>query len=189
MISHPCLSQVFEQSPELREVGAGLTLHANALHALRHIDPSLLDAVRSHSVDVDSLTIVDPSGREVQRIEKQAMVDRWGYPTVLVHRGELLNIMVDFARGLKNGPEITTGTRAVNVEFDPNEDEMTVVLENGSREKTGLVIGADGLHSVIREKLHGRHCFVLGTCNVLCLKLRINIICLSSTSEQTEVWK
>lgn len=56
---------------------------------------------------------------------------------------------------MKNGPEIATGIRAVDVEFDPNEDETTVVLENGSREKTGLVVGADGLHSVVREKLHG----------------------------------
>ena len=100
--------------------------------------------------------MADPSGREVQRIDKQAMIDRWGYPTILVHRGELLNAMVDFARGLKNGPEIVTGTRAVDIQFNPNEDETVVVLESGSKEKAGVVIGADGLHSMIREKLHGR---------------------------------
>ena len=61
---------------------------------------------------------------------------------------------------MKNGPEIVTGSRVVDVHFDPNEEAMTVVLADGSREKAGILIGADGLHSVIREQLHGNDVYI-----------------------------
>ena len=151
---------MFEQSQELREVGAGLTLHANSLAALNHIEPALLKAVRKHALEVDVLRLADQRGKILSTLTKQQLIDRFGYPTILVHRGELLHSLVDFTESMKNGPEIVTGSRVVDVHFDPNEEAMTVVLADGSREKVGILIGADGLHSVIREQLHGNDVYI-----------------------------
>ena len=151
---------MFEQSQELREVGAGLTLHANSLAALNHIEPALLKAVRKHALEVDVLRLADQRGKILSTLKKQQLIDRFGYPTILVHRGELLHSLVDFTESMKNGPEIVTGSRVVDVHFDPNEEAMTVVLADGSREKAGILIGADGLHSVIREQLHGNDVYI-----------------------------
>lgn len=151
---------MFEQSQELREVGAGLTLHANSLAALNHIEPALLKAVRKHALEVDVLRLADQRGKILSTLTKQQLIDRFGYPTILVHRGELLHSLVDFTESMKNGPEIVTGSRVVDVHFDPNEEAMTVVLADGSREKAGILIGADGLHSVIREQLHGNDVYI-----------------------------
>ena len=146
---------MFEQSEELREAGAGLTLHANSLAALNHIEPALLKAVRKHALEVEVLQLADQRGKTLSTLTKKQLVDRFGYPTILVHRGELLHSLVDFTESMKNGPEIVTGSRVVDVHFDPNEEAMTVILADGSQEKAGILIGADGLHSVIREQLHG----------------------------------
>lgn len=151
---------MFEQSQELREVGAGLTLHANSLAALNHIEPALLKAVRKHALEVDVLRLADQRGKILSTLTKQQLIDRFGYPTILVHRGELLHSLVAFTESMKNGPEIVTGSRVVDVHFDPNEEAMTVVLADGSREKAGILIGADGLHSVIREQLHGNDVYI-----------------------------
>ena len=146
---------MFEQSQELREAGAGLTLHANSLGALNHIEPALLKTVRKHALDVDLLRLADQRGKILSTVTKQQLIDRYGYPTILVHRGELLHSLVNFAKSMKNGPEIVTGSRVVDVHFDPNEEAVTVILADGTQEKAGILIGADGLHSVIREKVHG----------------------------------
>ena len=150
---------MFEQSQELCEAGAGLTLHANSLGALNHIEPALLKAVRKHALDVDLLRLSDQRGKILSTVTKQQLIDRYGYPTILVHRGELLHSLVNFTKSMKNGPEIVTGLQVVDVHFDPNEEAVTVILADGSREKAGIVIGADGLHSVIREKVHGNDDF------------------------------
>lgn len=72
-----------------------------------------------------------------------------------MHRGELLHSFSEFAKSMRSGPEIVTGSQVVDIQFDPNDKTMTVILADGSQEEAGLVIGADGLHSIIREKIHG----------------------------------
>jgi len=147
--------QVFEQSQELREAGAGLTLHANSLAALNHIDPALLKTVKKHSLEPDLLRITDHRGRVFSALKNHQLINRYGYSTVVVHRGELLHSFSEFAKSMRSGPEIVTRSQVVDIQFDPNGKTMTVILAAGSQEEAGLIIGADGLHSIIREKIHG----------------------------------
>ena len=101
------------------------------------------------------MRVTDHRGRIFSELKKQQLIDRYGYPTIVVHRGELLHLVSEFAKSMTSGPEIVSGSRVVDIQFDPNDESVTVVLADGAQHKAGLVIGADGLHSIIREKIHG----------------------------------
>lgn len=138
--------EIYEQAGALQEVGAGLSLWANAVHALDRL--GLGDAVRSLSATYgvaglrtwDGRPLTTPSGE----LEK-----RLGLLVVVVHRAELLDVLVracDPAR-------VHLGARFDR--FAQDDARVTAVFASGNRAHGDVLVGADGLNSVVRTQLHG----------------------------------
>lgn len=140
--------EVYERADELARVGAGLQLAPNATRALRGL--GLLPAVqaiasrpeswRSYSGDDGSLTLELPLGDLVE--------SEYGAPYLHVHRGDLHAVLFDAVSA-----DVRLGRCAVGVAQDG--DSVTVRFADGSAISADAVIGADGIHSVIRETLFG----------------------------------
>ncbi len=82
---------VYERAPELREVGAGISLWANALRALDHIGAG--ESVRAVSLKMTRSEIRGKSGRSVLiALDAAAMEGRAGMPELvrMAHRAELV---------------------------------------------------------------------------------------------------
>jgi salicylate hydroxylase len=135
----------YEQAPVLREVGAGIALGPNAVRILHRL--GLAEPLRA--VGVASLSWDFRDGHSGDLIGRVPLGDaapvRWVAPFYNVHRADLHDVL----RGALGDQHVTLGARAVSVEQD--DSQVSLRFADG-RDATGdVVIGADGIHSVVRE--------------------------------------
>ncbi|MFN3936382.1 MAG: FAD-dependent monooxygenase [Gemmobacter sp.] len=136
---------VLEQADAIREVGAGLQLSPNGLRVLAALGLDLPDdwpvteAAELRDGATDALLVRLDLGR------------RWPGGFRLVHRADLIAILAQGARDA--GVDIRLRQRGVSV--DMAEDGPVLHTGQGAILRPSLLIGADGLHSVVRAALEG----------------------------------
>jgi salicylate hydroxylase len=143
---------IFEQAPELSEVGAGIQLSANAMHVM--IELGLGPAI--HAVGVQPSAYVfrlHDTGEEIDRFALAAEHKRiHGAPYYQLHRADLHDILAAKAREFS--PEIVhLNHRAVG--FVEDEAGVELRFANGTSARGDLLIGADGLKSVVGRQIGG----------------------------------
>ncbi|QQQ79555.1 FAD-dependent monooxygenase [Saccharothrix sp. 6-C] len=140
-------AEVFEQTRHLREVGAGVQLAPQAVRLLRgwglggHLDKV---SVHPEALEMRGWNDNRVIGRTTLGEE---CVDLYGAPYLTVHRADL-------HRGfLESVPEGTVhlGSRCVAV--TERRDSVELRFEDGTTHTADLVVGADGIHSVVRNSL------------------------------------
>ena len=143
--------QVFEQAPEIGEIGAGIQLGPNAFHAFDALGVG--EKARGRAVYTDCMVMHDAIDESlVGRIETgESFRKRFGNPYAVIHR-------VDVHKSLLEGAEETgrveffTKTRIDKVEQDEINKTVTAVDQNGKRWTGQALIGADGVKSVVRAQ-------------------------------------
>jgi salicylate hydroxylase len=138
--------EVFEQAPTLGEIGAGISISSQAVKALRAIGAGeKLAAVGNASEGI--MTRNMQTGEPLEF--RQSPASRYGAPHYFVHRADLLNILasgVDPACLHLN--HCVTGV-------EERQSGITLTFADGAKRQADVVIGADGVHSVIRRALYG----------------------------------
>src|SRR3974390_3503810 len=139
---------VCEQTPALTEFGAGLNLTPNAIKALRALGvEAAIEAIGSGSEFL--LMRSWKSGRVISRARRGDFRKTFGAPNLTVHRADLLAVL----RGALQTTDIRLGKRAVAVETG---DRAAVARFAGGGEiEADIVVGADGIHSAVRNALFG----------------------------------
>lgn len=141
---------VYDQAPELAEVGAGVMLKPNARAVLRYV--GIDDAV-------DALALRPAANHlrhwrtgddvAVEPYDKE-FLGRYGSHLLTIHRADLQFALVDAVR--RNDPSvIRLNHRLTGVEAGDNE--VTATFANGEQAKGAVLIGADGARSVVRSQL------------------------------------
>lgn len=140
---------VLEQAKALKEVGAGVQIAANGALVLRRL--RLEEELNAMSVKPLSLEYRDmESGQPMVSwpVGPQS-AEMYGAPLYNVHRADLIELL---ARAL---PAECIKFDARCAEIGQNEDAAWVRLESGELIQGDAIIGADGIHSVVRETLYG----------------------------------
>lgn len=143
---------VYEQAEELREVGAGLQISANGSCVL--VAAGVLDTVRDFSFSPEGKRIrLWNTGQSWKLFDLgPESVERYGYPYFTVHRNDLHQALAAAVRAI--APDaIQLGAKCVGVDQDARGADIHFAGKPSARHD--VVIGADGVHSVIREKLFG----------------------------------
>jgi 2-polyprenyl-6-methoxyphenol hydroxylase-like FAD-dependent oxidoreductase len=136
--------RVFERSATLRELGFGVGLAPNAMAALA--DLGVAGEVLARGCQ--------PACGEVRRMDgtvlKRAAWPRGilGGPSVVAMRPDLYGALLDAV----GADTVTPGSQATG--FTVRGDRVTLHLANGSTAEGDLLIGADGVGSLIRRQLH-----------------------------------
>src|SRR5215207_2765618 len=140
---------VYEQAHALREVGAGLALGSNAVRVLQRL--GFADALREFGVRSASWDLRDwQSGEVLGGVPLgDAAESDWGAPFYNAHRADLH----DALRGALGDEHVTLGACCVSV--DQRGDEVEIGFADGRRAVGDLLVGADGVHSVVREYVAG----------------------------------
>jgi len=139
---------VFERNPELREIGAGLTLWANGVQVLRHL--GLADALTTVSARLTHFECWSWRGKRLGSMRLDTIERRVGAPSLGIHRADLLRRL----SGAVDRGSIHLYAHCVG--FRSEQGHVISHFADGHELQTDLLVGADGLHSVIREQLLGK---------------------------------
>ena len=144
--------EIFEQAPQLGEVGAGIQLSANAMHVMNHL--GIGDEISALSVrPAEYVFRLHDSGEIIDRFElSEEHLKLHKAPYNQVHRADLhatlaravLKLNKNLVRLNKKATGYTETSREVELHF-----------EDGSSSRGDLLIGADGVKSVIRDQVAG----------------------------------
>ncbi|MFI9383907.1 FAD-dependent monooxygenase [Kutzneria sp. NPDC052558] len=137
---------VVERSPEPRTGGYKIDVRGRAMEVLDRM--GIADEVRLHHTDMRGGAFLDRRGRTV--VEMDADTVGFREPTdVEVLRGDLARILLGATEGVeyRYGDSITSLTE--------DEHGVAVTFERSLPRRFDLVIGADGLHSVVRALAFG----------------------------------
>jgi salicylate hydroxylase len=145
-----CHVTVLEQAAELGEIGAGVQLAPNAFAALDALGVG--ENARKRAVFTEQLVMMDAvDGSEVGSFPVgQAFRDRFKNPYAVIHRADIHATILEGAQG-SDLIQVETSTKVSSVTQD--DAGVTAVDQNGSVFKADALIAADGVRSVIREKM------------------------------------
>ena len=140
---------VYEQAPELNEVGGGINMAPNAvriLHRLGLAEGLDREGVRPRFTHQRRWQ----DGRTLQRSPLNPLCEElYGAPHMTIHRADLLAVI---ASGFP-AERVHLGHRLVGL--TNKSDVVEAWFDNGSRITADVMVGADGIHSAVRAALFG----------------------------------
>ncbi len=144
--------EVFEASPELGEIGAGLSLGPNCTRLLTHLG---LDAALEDRICLRTRgTVRNGATGELllKPYEGGTTEDRFGSPYYFVHRADLHGALVDAV--LAADPSCIHAGRTFTA-FEAAGPEVEARFADGGAVAGDLLVGCDGIRSAVRARLFG----------------------------------
>ena len=133
-------AEVFEQAPELLEVGSAIAIWSNATRVLQHLQ--LAGKILECAGIVEELRWMDQNGFLLNRVS----IANPQSPAVALHRSDL-------QRTLRQAlPQSTIHLGHALVAYRQQGDKMVATFANGSSVESDFLIGADGVHSRVRAQ-------------------------------------
>ncbi|MEM8780912.1 MAG: FAD-dependent monooxygenase [Cyanobacteria bacterium P01_G01_bin.49] len=134
---------VYERVKELKEVGAGIALWANATHVLEKL--GLLEEAKKVGVITTNYQFNSQNGKELVNVP----VNGFELPTIGIHRADLHELLW---RGLPEKQFILGETFE---QFSLQDNKVCAHFASGLTVEGDALIGADGLRSKVRSELFG----------------------------------
>lgn len=140
--------KVLEKAEEFGEVGAGLQLGPNATRILQSW--GVMSEVEKVGFFPENLVMRDAlSGEVVSRLNlSKDFKERFGAPYVVIHRTDLHKILLDKCTEL--GVALENNAEVNDLEYQG--DRVRLHLGSGEEIVADVAIGADGLHSRLRQE-------------------------------------
>jgi salicylate hydroxylase len=144
--------ELYEQAADLREIGAGVQISPNGSRVLRALGlQQAMQAIASVPTAKDMRLFNTGQAWRVQDLGATAE-QRFGSPYWLVHRGDFHQVLVHALQDRAPGA-VHVGARVTD--FEQAADRVTLLLESGERVSGDVLVGADGVHSRVRQALFG----------------------------------
>ena len=138
---------VYEQAPALAQVGAGIGLRPPSVELFRKW--GMFEAIAAVSSPSDHLEILSADGRHTLATEEWPFMHAYGQVNHnrMIHRGDFIDALLSV---LSPGT-VHLGHKLATIK--DNGDTATLIFENGNTVTADLVIGADGIRSLVRQQL------------------------------------
>jgi salicylate hydroxylase len=149
-------SALFDQAELIEETGAGIQLSPNATRVL--VALGLADRLKGAIVAPTAIRLRASSGRDIATMPIAKMEARHGAPYWVVHRADLQGALLG---AVEAEPRISLTLGAKVDDFDIDAAGVRTFVRGpgvpgGAERRGSALIGADGLWSVIRDRLGDR---------------------------------
>ena len=140
---------IYEQAEELGEIGAGISLPPNSTRILEHL--GLGDALASFG-NIPARTIVKhyKTGDVLLNRPRVGYMEKYGCNYYFTHRADVHDILAELV--LKNDPDCIHVAHAVTDVHEKGE-QAKMTFANGTQASADILIGCDGIHSIVRDRL------------------------------------
>jgi 2-polyprenyl-6-methoxyphenol hydroxylase-like FAD-dependent oxidoreductase len=136
-------AEVYEQAAEWAPLGAGILIPSNAMQVLTRL--GLSDLLIQNSNRISRLEVRDSSDKRIRSMDLARFESRHYAPTVAIHRASLHKLLLSFLPR----DSVHLDHRCESVDYEGRD--LRVRFLNGNSIETDLLIGADGLRSVLRR--------------------------------------
>lgn len=140
-------TKIYEAALEIREAGAGLWVAANAVAIYEKL--GIVEDIKSAGNSLITGGIGDHKGRVISKIDFNRIIKNYGNGTIAMHRGKLQAVLL---RHVEEG-SVVVGKRLKSL--TDTEGVVQLQFEDGTTDECDIVIGADGVKSVVRQALFG----------------------------------
>jgi salicylate hydroxylase len=146
------LVAVYEQSPQLGEVGAGLQLSPNAMHVLQALGVS--EQIKAKAFRPKSAVMRHyQTGKTYFTVPLgDAATQKYGADYLHIHRADLHNVLYDACKDLNVSIHLSHAIQS----YQQSPQYLTIQFENGESLKADLLIGADGIKSKVQACMLGQ---------------------------------
>src|SRR4051812_27440546 len=151
LLRHGIEVEVYEQAKELKEVGAGVQLAPNGTRVLAAL--GIGEELKALSCEAQGKEIRHWKTGETWKLFDlgPVSIERYGFPYFTVYRPDLLGVLAGAVRRLKPDA-IHLGSKCLTFAQDASGVRLKV---NDAEVRGDALIGADGVHSPIRQGLFG----------------------------------
>jgi 2-polyprenyl-6-methoxyphenol hydroxylase-like FAD-dependent oxidoreductase len=135
---------VYESTPEIKPVGAGLVIQSNAIRALEYL--GIEDKIIEAANPINQIAIIDEKANVVKK-QKPSSINRELFAGLAIHRHTLHQILKSYL------PENLLFTSKKANSFLNKDGKVILQFEDGSNAEGDFLISADGINSNIRLQL------------------------------------
>ena len=138
---------LFEQADRLRTEGYVVDFWGLGYDVAERI--GIIDVLRAHATEQERLSFVDHHGREIAHLDTGKVRDQWNGRFITVPRGAICEAVFEACGDVR----AEFGVHIVGIE--ELADGVEATLSDGRTERFDAIVGADGLHSAVRELVFG----------------------------------
>lgn len=139
---------IYEVRPEGYEQGQHISLAPNALRVMDHI--GVLKKLEAIGNTYEQLHFRNAHGARLATVyvgEKK----KYGYGAMRIHRRHVQQVLVEECNA--KGVLIRHGMKLAKIREDETKGQVIMTFANGETAQANIVVGIDGLHSVVREHI------------------------------------
>lgn len=144
-------ARIFEQAPSLKPVGAGIILANNAMQIFQKL--GLANKISAQGATISKVCITNPHLQPLQCNSLRQFEKQYGVQNIALHRATLQDLLMDAL----NANTVQLGHELTRIDCVKNKHHLHFHQKPSVSSK--LLIGADGIHSRVREHLFAPSCY------------------------------
>lgn len=147
---------IYESSPAIKELGVGVNVQPHAVREVTEL--GLLDALQSVGIPTAELTLYSKHGQQIWS-EARGLAAGYRWPQISIHRGQLLGVLYRAVLERLGPQRVHTGHHLTRFAKETGSIVWGEFIDPGtksfaSRVEADLLVGCDGIHSVVRQALY-----------------------------------
>lgn len=150
--------RIFEQAAQLKPVGAGIILANNAMQVYEKL--GLRDAIEAHGQPISAMQITKPNLKPLSKVDLTHFERKYTTRNIAIHRGVLQQLLLDAL----HTTEVHLNHKLATMIEDT--EGYFLKFENGRHVLSKTTLGADGIHSKVRQNICTNH--IIRSSNQIC---------------------